>query len=209
VSRASSGGSPPGRLAKRALDIVAATAIALVTAPLIVATAVAVRLGMGSPILFAQVRAGLHERPFRLLKFRTMLPVPPGPWNPATDAERLTALGRFLRRWSLDELPQLWNVLRGDMSLVGPRPLPLEYLPRYDARQRRRHLVPPGITGWAQVHGRNGAGWPERLELDAWYADHASLALDLRILARTVSVVLRGGGVSAPGEATMREFGRP
>jgi lipopolysaccharide/colanic/teichoic acid biosynthesis glycosyltransferase len=123
-----------------------------------------------------------------------------------TDAERLTPLGRWLRRWSLDELPQLWNVCRGDMSLVGPRPLPVRYLPRYTPLQARRHEVPPGLTGWAQIHGRNAQTWAERLALDAWYVDHRSLGLDLSILARTVSRVLDGQGVSGAGGSTMEEF---
>jgi lipopolysaccharide/colanic/teichoic acid biosynthesis glycosyltransferase len=137
-----------------------------------------------------------------LVKFRTMRP------GPGSDAERLTALGRFLRATSLDELPELWNVLRGEMSLVGPRPLLMQYLTRYTPEQRRRHEVKPGITGWAQVNGRNAISWDQRFALDVWYIDHWSLGLDLRILARTVWAILRRRGISAPGSATMPEFGR-
>jgi lipopolysaccharide/colanic/teichoic acid biosynthesis glycosyltransferase len=191
---------------KRLLDVTVAGAALLVGAPVLAGVALAVRTRLGAPVLFRQRRTGRGGAPFTLLKFRTMRPAPPGAWDPSTDATRLTPLGRALRRWSLDELPQLWNVLAGDMSLVGPRPLPMEYLPRYSARQARRLAVTPGITGWAQVNGRNATDWPERFELDVWYVEHRSLALDLRILARTAWQVVAGRGVTQSGEATMREF---
>ena len=191
---------------KRAVDVAAAAALLVVASPVIAAVALAVRVKLGGPVLFRQRRAGRGGQPFELLKFRTMRPAPPGPWSAATDAERLTPLGRALRRWSLDELPQLVNVLRGDMSLVGPRPLPVEYLPRYSSAQIRRHAVLPGVTGWAQVNGRNDTDWVRRLQHDVWYVDHRSLGLDLRILARTAFQVVRPRGVSQPGQATMTEF---
>lgn len=157
-------------------------------------------------MLFRQQRAGRDGVPFELLKFRTMRPLLPGEAAYADDAARLSPFGERLRRTSLDEMPQLVNVLRGDMALVGPRPLPVEYVERYDARQRRRLEVRPGITGWAQVNGRNALDWPERLELDVWYVENRSLALDLRILARTVRAVVSRQGVSGDGVATMTEF---
>ena len=161
----------------------------------------AVRVCLGRPVFFRQPRPGLHGRPFALVKFRTMRA------GTGSDAERLTRFGRFLRTTSLDELPELWNVLRGDMSLVGPRPLLMQYLERYTPEQARRHEMKPGITGWAQVNGRNALTWDERFALDVWYVDHWSLALDLRILARTLGAILRRKGITAPGSATMPEFG--
>lgn len=194
------------RAAKRCLDIVGALLGLLVLAPLLAAVAAAVYLAMGRPVLFAQVRSGYRARPFTLFKFRTMRTAS-GPGGAALpDAERLTRLGRLLRRFSLDELPQLWNVLRGEMSLVGPRPLLAEYLPLYTPEQARRHDVRPGLTGWAQVRGRNAVGWGERLADDVWYVEHRSLALDLKILALTCRRVLDGKGVSGEGEATMTRF---
>jgi lipopolysaccharide/colanic/teichoic acid biosynthesis glycosyltransferase len=187
-------------IGKRLLDLVGAGAALAVAAPVLGAVAVAVRLSMGSPVLFRQRRPGLKGEPFTIYKFRTMRD------GPGTDAERLTAVGRFLRATSLDELPELWNVLKGDMSLVGPRPLMMQYLPRYSAEQARRHDVLPGVTGWAQVNGRNATSWEERLALDVWYVDHRSLWLDLRILARTVRAVLLREGITHPGDATMPEF---
>jgi lipopolysaccharide/colanic/teichoic acid biosynthesis glycosyltransferase len=192
--------------AKRALDVAIASVGLVLGAPALLLVALVVRTRLGSPVLFVQPRAGLGGRPFRLFKFRTMLADHGGTWNPATDAHRLTPLGRTLRRWSLDELPQLWNVLRGDMSLVGPRPLPLTYLPRYSATQARRHAVRPGITGWAQVRGRNATTWGERFALDVWYVDNRSVLLDVRILLMTVGSVLSGHGVTQTGHATMQEF---
>jgi sugar transferase EpsL len=188
---------------KRCLDLALAGALLLCMMPILAAIAVAVRLVMGPPVLFIQERAGHGERAFRIYKFRTM--------RAATvesdrDAERITRLGSWLRRWSLDELPQLWNVVRGDMALVGPRPLPLRYLPRYTPAEARRHAVRPGLTGWAQVNGRNAQTWQERLLLDVWYVDHWSYWLDLKILGLTVMHVLSGRGVSQPGHATMEEF---
>jgi len=196
----------PGGLAKRIVDVIGALLLLLITLPVMFATMLAIRIVMGRPALFRQQRPGLGGEPFTLLKFRTMSEPVPGD-AVASDAERLTGLGRFLRRWSLDELPELINVLRGDMSLVGPRPLLLEYLPLYTQLQARRHEVRPGITGLAQVRGRNALSWEERFELDVWYVDHRSWALDLRILAQTVGLVLAGRAVSHEGCATMPRFG--
>jgi lipopolysaccharide/colanic/teichoic acid biosynthesis glycosyltransferase len=191
---------PLARGLKAVLDRVLAFAALVAAAPLLAALALAVRIDLGSPVLFRQRRPGLHGWPFTLLKFRTMRT------GEEPDAERLTRLGRFLRATSLDELPELINVLRGEMSLVGPRPLLLEYLDLYDPEEARRHEMRPGITGWAQVNGRNDVPWTERLALDVWYVDHWSLALDLRILARTVVTVLSRRGIHARGEATMPLF---
>ncbi|HWH36071.1 MAG TPA: sugar transferase [Acidimicrobiales bacterium] len=196
----------PAAGAKRALDLVLGGLALAGTAPLSAAAAVAIRCSLGSPVLFRQRRAGLGGEAFDLVKFRTMRPAAPGAEDPAFDGERMSKLGRFLRATSVDELPSLWNVLRGDLSLVGPRPLPVRYLDRYDEHQARRHEVRPGLTGWAQVNGRNRLSWPERFELDVWYVDHWTLGLDLRILALTAVRVLRGGGVSHEGHATMPEF---
>ena len=193
-------------LTKRALDVTLSAAVLLATTPAIAATAVAIRLAMGSPVLFRQERPGLHGKPFRLLKFRTMALAQQAEGAHHTDGARLTPLGAFLRRTSLDELPQLWNVLRGDMSLVGPRPLMMHYLPRYTPQQVRRHEVLPGITGWAQVHGRNSLGWEEKFALDVWYVDHQSLLLDLRILGLTALRVIRPEGIASAGHPTMPEF---
>lgn len=195
-----------GAAAKRALDVVAAASALLLLAPVIAATAIAVRISMGSPVLFRQRRPGLHGAPFELVKFRTMRALRPGEDMVATDGVRLTRVGRFLRQQSLDELPTLWNVLGGDMSLVGPRPLLMAYLDRYSPEQARRHLVKPGVTGWAQIHGRNALDWDEKLARDVWYVDHRSFWLDLVILVRTVGQVLRKEGISHAGEATMTEF---
>lgn len=161
---------------------------------------------LGSPVLFRQVRPGLHGRPFMMVKFRTMTDERGADGELLPDAQRLTAFGRFLRASSLDELPELWNVLRGEMSLVGPRPLLMEYLPLYSPEQARRHEVRPGITGWAQVNGRNALSWEERFKLDIWYVDHRSLWLDLRILWLTVRKVIVREGISAQGEVTMPRF---
>ena len=193
-------------LEKRALDVVGAAAGLVVLSPLFLAIAIAVRLAHGSPVLFRQRRPGRFAVPFELCKFRTMTDRrgPDGELLP--DADRLTRLGRFLRRTSLDELPELLNVLRGDMSLVGPRPLLMEYLPRYSVEQSRRHEVRPGITGWAQVNGRNAQTWADRFRLDVWYVDHANFRLDLAILGRTVTTVLRGEGISEAGHATRENF---
>lgn len=191
---------------KRVFDLVVAGTLFIALAPLMVAIAALIRWKMGSPVLFRQERPGLAGRPFTLYKFRTMLDARGADGEPLADAARLTPLGAWLRRWSLDELPQLINVLRGDMSLVGPRPLLMEYLPLYDARQARRHEVRPGITGWAQVNGRNALDWPQRFELDVWYVEHRSFLLDLKILGLTLARVIAGEGISRPGEATMEKF---
>jgi len=193
------------RIAKRALDVGAAAAGLAVLSPVIAATAVAVRATMGAPILFRQERPGLHGRPFELLKFRTMSVARTGE-GVESDGARLTPLGKRLRELSLDELPTLWNVLRGDMSLVGPRPLLMQYLERYNPEQARRHHVKPGITGWAQVHGRNALSWEDKFDHDVWYVDHWSFGLDLRILAKTALTVLRREGISGGEAATMTEF---
>jgi len=194
------------RWLKRPLDAVLATLLLVALSPLLLGLALAVRIALGRPVLFRQRRPGLGGAPFEILKFRTMRDALDALGAPLPDAERLTRLGRFLRATSLDELPELVNVLRGEMSLVGPRPLLLEYLPRYSSEERRRHDVRPGITGWAQVHGRNAVRWDERFRLDVWYVDHLGFALDLRILLRTVGLVLRRQGISARGHATMPPF---
>lgn len=193
-------------MTKRMLDVSGAAGGLLVLLPVLGAIAWAVVLRHGRPVFFSQTRPGLHGKPFRMIKFRTMTNArgPDGELLP--DAERLTRLGRFLRSTSLDELPELWNVLRGDMSLVGPRPLLVEYLPLYTPEQARRHEVRPGITGWAQVNGRNALSWEEKFALDVWYVDNQSLWLDLKILWLTVWRVLKRDGISADGEATMPRF---
>jgi lipopolysaccharide/colanic/teichoic acid biosynthesis glycosyltransferase len=191
---------------KRLVDFVVAAGALLLLSPLLGMIALAVRFSMGAPVLFRQERPGLHGRPFHMVKFRTMRDERDEHGLPRPDAERLTALGRVLRASSLDELPELWNVLRGEMSLVGPRPLLMEYLPLYSERHRRRHAVRPGITGWAQINGRNALSWEERFELDVWYVDHRSGWLDAWILARTLFAVLRREGISAEGAATMPRF---
>jgi len=191
---------------KRAFDVVVASAALVVLAPVLAVVALLVRIRLGSPVLFRQDRAGLDGLTFTLTKFRTMTDErgPDGELLP--DEDRLTPFGALLRSTSLDELPELVHVVRGDMSLVGPRPLPTAYLPRYSSRQARRHEVRPGITGWAQVNGRNAAGWAERLEMDVWYVENRSLALDLRILWRTLRVVASREGVAEDGGTTMTEF---
>jgi lipopolysaccharide/colanic/teichoic acid biosynthesis glycosyltransferase len=191
---------------KRLFDMVAAALALLLLAPALALIAWQVRRKLGSPVLFRQVRPGLHGQPFEMVKFRTMTdePGPDGALLP--DAQRLTSFGRFLRASSLDEFPELWNVIKGDMSLVGPRPLLMEYLPLYTSEQVRRHEVRPGITGWAQVNGRNAISWEEKFALDVWYVDHRSLWLDMRILWMTVRKVLVRDDISAAGEATMTRF---
>ena len=190
---------------KRAVDVVVAGAGLLVTAPVMAAVALAVRRDLGSPVLFRQLRPGRDGRPFELVKFRTMRTVSDTD-GVDTDGERLTLFGRRLRSTSLDELPTLWNVLRGDMSLVGPRPLLMEYLDRYTPEQFRRHEVRPGVTGLAQVRGRNALTWEEKFAADVEYVDHLGPALDARILLATLVTVLRRQGISAPGTATMHLF---
>ena len=193
-------------LLKRAIDVVGATTGLALTAPVTVAAAVAVRVAHGSPILFRQERPGLDGQPFTLLKFRTMRDPKPGEDPLATDGARITKLGSLLRKTSIDELPSLINVLRGDMSLVGPRPLLMAYLSRYTPEQARRHEVKPGITGLAQVRGRNSIDWEEKFALDVEYVDNWDLLLDARILAETVWKVLARSGVAHEGHATMPEF---
>src|SRR5262249_43481789 len=187
---------------KRLLDIAVSSIALVLLTPLMLATAIVIRLSMGSPVFFRQPRPGLGGRTFTILKFRTMSVPAPG----TPDAARLTALGRWLRALSVDELPELLNVLRGDMSLVGPRPLLTQYLARYTPQQARRHDVPPGITGWAQVNGRNTLSWEEKFQRDVWYVDHCSLALDGKILARTAWKIVTREGIAEPGHATAREF---
>lgn len=184
-----------GRAAKRAIDVVGAATGLFVLAPVIAAAAAAVRVTMGAPVLWTHVRPGRGGQPFTMIKFRTMRAPKAGEVWFRTDADRLTPVGRFLRKASIDELPELWNVLKGDMSLVGPRPLLMEYLPRYTPEQHRRHEVRPGITGWAQVNGRQSIPFSKRIELDVWYVDHQSLALDVKILAMTVWQAMGGSGV--------------
>ena len=191
---------------KRALNLAIAVPALIVLSPLLLGIALAIRVRMGSPVLFRQERPGLGGRPFRMLKFRTMSDLRDPQGRLLDDAHRLTPLGRWLRRTSLDELPELINVLKGEMSLVGPRPLLMEYLPRYTPEQARRHVVKPGITGWAQINGRNALSWEEKFALDLWYVEHRSLWLDCVILVRTIAAVVSGRGISADGHATMPEF---
>jgi sugar transferase EpsL len=193
-------------MAKQLLDRLLAGVILIAALPVLGAAALAVRILMGPPVLFSQLRAGRSGSPFRLHKFRTMAEQLDAEGRQSPDGIRLTRLGRFLRNTSIDELPQLWNVLTGEMSVIGPRPLHLRYLPRYDSRQSRRHEVRPGITGLAQVEGRNALDWNRRLELDIRYVDTASFSLDLTILFKTFYCVLLRRGISAQGHATMGEF---
>ncbi|MDA7980863.1 MAG: sugar transferase [Pirellulales bacterium] len=199
-------------MTKRIFDIAGASLGLLFLSPLLLAVAVAIRVSMGSPVFFIQQRPGRHGKLFRLVKFRSMMELVESEEAntiPDSDKRRLTHLGRFLRASSIDELPELWNVLRGEMSLVGPRPLLVEYLPLYTAEQSRRHEVRPGITGWAQVNGRNAISWEGKFALDVWYVDHQSLWLDLKVLARTVWKVVLRQGISADKHATMPKFERP
>lgn len=191
---------------KRSVDMVAAASGLLVLAPVIGLSALAVRHSMGSPMLFKQQRPGKNSKPFMLFKFRTMLDTVDANGRPLSDEARLTKTGSVLRSLSLDELPQLWNVLRGEMSLVGPRPLLMQYLARYTPRQARRNDVLPGITGWAQVHGRNALTHEQKFELDVWYVENWSLRLDALVLWLTLSTLLRRSGIAAPQHATMPEF---
>ncbi len=193
-------------LIKRLFDIAAASSALMVLAPVYAVTAYKVKKNLGSPVLFRQVRPGLHGKPFEMVKFRTMKDAIDSEGNPLPDSERLTDYGKRLRDSSLDELPELWNVIKGDMSLVGPRPLLMEYLPLYNDEQNRRHDVRPGITGYAQVNGRNAIGWDEKFALDTWYVDNQSLWLDIKILLKTVKKVIIKDGISAEGEATMSKF---
>lgn len=191
---------------KRATDLILSAMLLLLLSWLLVLAAFLVRINLGSPVLFRQQRPGLHGKPFELVKFRTMRDVRDDAGNPLPDEYRMTALGRILRRTSLDELPELWNVLVGDMSLVGPRPLLMEYLPLYTPEQRRRHEAMPGVTGWAQVNGRNAISWEDKFRLDVWYVDNQSFMLDLKILFMTLYSIFRPGDVSQDGHVTMGKF---
>ncbi len=191
---------------KRALDVILSALAMVVAAPVMLLLAVIIRIGLGRPVIFRQMRPGLQGRPFFMFKFRTMSDAKDSEGKLLPDAQRLTSLGRFLRSTSLDELPEFWNVLRGDMSLVGPRPLLMEYLPLYDRHEWRRHEVRPGITGWAQVNGRNALSWEDKFALDVWYVDNQSLWLDLKIIAMTLAQIFRREGISAQGDATMPRF---
>ncbi len=193
-------------LLKRTFDIVVSASALVVLAPVLAVVAVMVRRRMGSPVLFRQTRPGLGGRPFGMIKFRTMRDASGPDGRPLSDEERLTSFGRWLRATSLDELPELWNVLKGDMSLVGPRPLLMEYLPLYSADQARRHEVRPGLTGWAQINGRNALDWDRKFELDVWYVDRHNLWLDVKIMLLTIRYILRRDGISAPGSSTMDKF---
>ena len=191
---------------KRAVDIFASAFGLLLLSPLIAVLAWQINRKMGSPVLFRQIRPGLNGKPFEMIKFRTMRDALDAQGNPLPDAERMTAFGQFLRASSLDELPELWNVLKGDMSLVGPRPLLMEYLTLYSPEQARRHAVRPGVTGWAQINGRNALSWEDKFRLDVWYVDNQSLWLAIRIMLLTIKRVLLKDGINAEGEATMSKF---
>jgi lipopolysaccharide/colanic/teichoic acid biosynthesis glycosyltransferase len=193
-------------MSKRVFDIVASVAGLIVLSPVIAIVAYLIRKRLGSPILFRQIRPGLGGKPFEMIKFRTMRDALDVNGDPLPDSDRMTDFGRFLRSSSLDELPELWNVIKGDMSLVGPRPLLMEYLPLYDEVQVRRHDARPGVTGWAQINGRNALSWEEKFKLDVWYVDNHSLLLDLKIIFLTIKKVLIRDGISAAGEATMTKF---
>jgi lipopolysaccharide/colanic/teichoic acid biosynthesis glycosyltransferase len=191
---------------KRLFDMLASALGLFLLSPVIAIVAWQIRRKLGSPVLFRQVRPGLDGKPFEMVKFRTMRDALDTKGNPLPDSERMTPLGSFLRVSSLDELPELWNVLKGDMSLVGPRPLLMEYLPLYSPEQYRRHEVRPGVTGWAQINGRNALSWEDKFKLDVWYVDNRSLWLDLKIIFLTIKKVLVRDGINAEGEATMSKF---
>lgn len=191
---------------KRLFDLVVGVTAIFLLSPVLIIVAIMIRRKLGRPVLFSQVRPGLHGRPFRMVKFRTMRDAVDGKGAALPDSERMTPFGAKLRATSLDELPELWNVLRGDMSLVGPRPLLMQYISLYSPEQARRHDMRPGITGWAQVNGRNALGWDEKFRLDTWYIDNWSFGLDLRILWLTVRKVLLREGIAAEGETTMAPF---
>lgn len=194
------------RRGKRAFDAVFSGCGLVLMAPVLAAVAVLVRIKLGSPVMFRQQRPGLHGTPFIVVKFRTMTNLRDAPGGVLNDGERLAPFGRFLRATSLDELPELVNVVRGDMSLVGPRPLLMQYRERYTLQQTRRHEVKPGITGWAQINGRNALSWDDKFRLDVWYVDHCSLSLDLKILALTCWKMLTREGITQPGHASAAEF---
>lgn len=191
---------------KRGFDLIVALLMLVLCTPLLLVLALAVRVGLGTPVLFRQQRPGIHGRPFTLIKFRSMREACDAAGQPFHDAIRLTRLGRFLRTSSLDELPELWNVVKGDMSLVGPRPLLMEYLPLYSPRQARRHEVRPGVTGWAQVNGRNAISWEKKFEYDVWYVDHQSFALDIKILFMTLARLFQRADISHGDHVTMPRF---
>ena len=191
---------------KRLLDIIIATTALILLSPLYAFVAYKVKKNLGSPVLFRQVRPGLHGKPFEMIKFRTMKDAVDVQGNPLPDSERLTAFGKMLRSTSLDEMPELWNVIKGDMSIVGPRPLLTEYLPLYNQEQAKRHDVRPGMTGHAQVNGRNAISWEEKFKLDTWYVENQSTLLDFKIMFKTVHKVLAKDDISAEGEATMTKF---
>lgn len=191
---------------KRLFDILAAFVALVVLSPILLVLSILVWVFVGAPILFLQQRPGYKGTPFSIIKFRTMTAARDSTGSLLPDAARLTAVGRFMRAWSLDELPELYNILRGDMSIVGPRPLLMEYLPRYSAEQRRRHDVHPGLTGWAQINGRNALDWPARFRLDLWYVDHWSFWLDMKIVLISLWKVIRHEGINQPGRATTDYF---
>lgn len=191
---------------KRLLDIIIASTALLLLSPIYLLVAYKVKKNLGSPVLFRQVRPGLHGKPFEMIKFRTMRDAVDAQGNPLPDSERLTPFGQMLRATSLDEMPELWNVIKGDMSVVGPRPLLMEYLPLYSPEQAKRHNVRPGMTGYAQVNGRNAIGWDEKFKLDTWYVENQSTWLDFKIMFKTVHKVLSKDDISAEGEATMSKF---
>lgn len=193
-------------VAKRVMDIILASVALVLAGPVLLAIAAVIRVTIGGPVLFRQQRPGLHGKPFMMIKFRTMSDARDADGKLLPDAERLTRFGKLLRSTSLDELPELLNVLRGEMSLIGPRPLLMQYLDRYSPEQARRHEVRPGITGWAQINGRNAISWEQKFSLDVWYVDHHSLALDLKIMFLTVWKIVKREGISQPGQATMQEF---
>lgn len=193
-------------MTKRLLDVLLSLSALIILVPVVLTLAVLVRLKIGSPVFFRQTRPGKKSRPFEIIKFRTMSDQTDESGKPLPDAERLSSFGAFLRSTSLDELPALWNVLIGNMSLVGPRPLLMQYLPRYTKEQLRRHEVRPGITGWAQVNGRNAISWDQKFALDVWYVDNQSLLLDIKIIFLTIAAVFARKDISAAGEATMPEF---
>ena len=191
---------------KRLLDIIIASVALILLSPLYAFVAYKVKKNLGSPVLFRQVRPGLHGKPFEMIKFRTMKDAVDEQGNPLPDSERLTPFGQMLRSTSLDEMPELWNVIKGDMSIVGPRPLLMEYLPLYSPEQAKRHDVRPGMTGHAQVNGRNAIGWEEKFKLDTWYVENQSIWLDFKIMFKTVHKVLAKDDISAEGEVTMTKF---
>lgn len=197
----------PRAILKRLMDIVLSGGALVVLSPVLLVVWIAVRRRLGAPALFRQMRPGLNRRPFEMIKFRTMREALGPDGAPLPDSERLTPFGRWLRATSLDELPELWNVFKGDMSLVGPRPLLMEYLPLYTPEQARRHEVRPGISGWAQVNGRNAVSWERKFELDVWYVDRHNLWLDLKIIFMTFRRIIRRDGISAPGSPTAEKFG--